>query len=89
LDQDYYPADRGRFQNGDLPRARAGELMAFPPDEALALKAQGVAHREDEFADEMAAAQEERNAQLDRERKAAEGNQDANKSGSDNVSLGG
>jgi hypothetical protein len=39
--------------------------------------------------DEMAAAQEERNAQLDRDRKAAEGNQDANKSGSDNVSLGG
>jgi hypothetical protein len=54
MDQDYYPADRGRHQNGDLPRARAGELVAFPPDEALALKAQGVAHREDEFADEMA-----------------------------------
>jgi hypothetical protein len=89
LDRDYYPADRGRYQNGDLPRARAGELVAFPPDEALALKAQGVAHREDEFEREMAAAQEERNAQLDRERKAAEGNQDAYKSGSDNVSLGG
>jgi hypothetical protein len=43
LKQDYYPADRGRYQNGDLPRARAGELVAFPPDEALALKAQGVA----------------------------------------------
>ena len=72
MDRDYYPADRGRFQNGDLPRARKDELVAFPPDEALALKAQGVAHREDEFSDEMAAAQEERNAQLDRERKAVE-----------------
>jgi hypothetical protein len=38
----------------------------------LALKAQGVADREDEFADEMAAAQTERNAQLDRDRKAVE-----------------
>jgi hypothetical protein len=36
------------------------------------LKAQGVADREDEFADEMASAQTERNAQVEADRKAVE-----------------
>jgi hypothetical protein len=72
MKQDYYPADTGRFQNGDLPRARAGELVAVPPDEALALCNHGLAYREDEFADEMAAAQVERDAQVDDDRKQAQ-----------------
>lgn len=70
--QDYYPEDTGRHQNGDLPRARKDELVAFPPDEALALRAFGYAEREDEWGEHMANAQRQRWADRDNDRKRVE-----------------
>jgi hypothetical protein len=44
--QDYHPADPSRY--GNQVRARAGELVSFPSDEALALIDAGLAERVDD-----------------------------------------
>jgi hypothetical protein len=70
--EDYWPHDWGRHQNNAWPRARKGELVAFPSDEALSLIEQGIAEREDAHAEERADEQRQRWKDRDEDRKRAE-----------------
>lgn len=75
LDRDYWPADTGRFHNQDQPRARAGDLKAFPSDEAIALIESGIGHREDTEGEE--AAEGQRRAWKERDEDAERARQEA------------